>query len=209
MKVKSKDVKVLAFILSVIIWLLFVFPNIRARAGMLCGDEALGGFSYIMDCAIKHKPMEARYRELLRGAYERFHYEIPLNEESRTILERIVEAEATGGNKEQKMNVASCVLARVKSSEWPNNVEDVVFQKTQGTWQFSPIGDGRYFSVKITDTTRDAVEDVLKRGLTHSCLWFCSMGSYEKKDKNGNYISWHRRTFGDYDFYDGEHCYFK
>lgn len=209
MKVRSKDIKVLAFILSVIVWLLFVFPAIRTHAGMLYGDEPIGGFSYLMDCAYKNKVPTGLYADWYYRAYHRFHYEIPLDEESRAILERIVEAEATSGNKEQKMNVASCVLARVSSKAWPNTVEEVVFQKTQGVWQFSPLGDGRYFTVKITQVTQEAVESVLKNGLTHSCLWFCSKGSYEKKDKNGKYTSWHRKTFGDYEFYDGEHCYFK
>ena len=178
----------------------------EVKAGFVPGDESLGGFMYMLDNAEKGV-VPVGYEDLYKKAYERFHYEIEVNDEELAILERIVEAEATGGNVEQKMNVASCILARVRSDEWPDTIKEVVFQKTGSTHQFTPIKDGRYYSVKITDETREAVQNVLKNGLTHECLWFCSMQSYEKKDKNGKYTSWHRKHL-EYAFYDDEHVYF-
>ena len=186
---------------------IIVSGNVKAKAGYLAGDEALGGFSYLMQCAYENKVPTGLYGDWYYRAYHRFHYEIPLDEESRAILERIVEAEATGGNVSQKMNVASCVLARVQSTDWPDTVKDVVFQVTSGTYQFTPLKDGRYYTVTITDATKEAVENVAKSGLTHSCLWFCSKGSYDNKDENGEYTSWHRRHLK-YAFYDEEHVYF-
>lgn len=179
----------------------------EAKAGWLSGDEALGGFSYLMECAYQNKIPTGAYGDWYYRAYHRFHYEIPLDEESREILERIVEAEATGGNVVQKMNVASCVLARVHSEKWPNTVKGVVFDNDGIVWQFSPVSDGRYYTVKITDGTREAVERVSREGLTHRCTWFCSDGSYNKKNEKGEYISYHRlhHTYG---FFDGEHHYF-
>lgn len=120
--------------------------------------------------------------------------------ESYDILCRIVEAEATGGNVEQKRNVASCVLARVYSKNWPDTVEGVVFQNNGKVWQFSPISDGRYFKMTISDTTREAVDLTLTEGMTHSCEYFCTKASYEKEN------SFHRRKLKYY-FYDGEHVY--
>lgn len=77
------------------------------------------------------------------------------------ILCRIVEAEVTGGDLESKMIVANVVLNRVGSTKFPNTIEGVVFESSGGKYQFSPIYDGRYYSVNISDTTKEAVDRVL------------------------------------------------
>lgn len=117
-------------------------------------------------------------------------------ERQRNILLRIVEAEATGGTLEQKKNVASCVLARVKAGHWGDTIEDVVFAKGQ----FSPISDGRYWEVEITQSTRDAVEAVMIEGWTHCCLCFCTPNC--KSAKSG----YHSRL--EFAFFDGIHNYY-
>lgn len=119
-----------------------------------------------------------------------------LDSESYDILCRIVEAEATGGTVEQKRNVASCVLTRVASPNWPNTVKGVVFDGIQ----FSPTIDGRYYSVSITESTIEAVDLTLQEGLMHNCEYFCTKKSYEKPK------SWHRKALT-YIFYDGIHVY--
>lgn len=80
-----------------------------------------------------------------------------LDEESREILCRIVEAESGTEDVEGRMLVANVVLNRVESGRFPNTVKDVVFQKCQ----FSPVASGRYFRVNVSDQTREAVERVL------------------------------------------------
>lgn len=189
-------------LMFLIMGLMIVIRPVKAKAGCF-ENEALGGWSYILDCAYEHKPLKEPYRSLMYEWYMRYHYEYNVTEEERAILERIVEAEATGGNVEQKMNVASCVIARMESKSWPNTIEGVVFQKQQ----FTPIWDGRYYKVKITDTTKQAVDKVLKNGKTHNCMWFCSDKSYKKKNEQGEYISYHRLNH-EWAFYDGEHHYF-
>lgn len=77
------------------------------------------------------------------------------------ILERIVEAEATDQDVYGRMLVANVVINRVHSKYFANTIEGVVFEKLGGSWQFSPIKDGRYYTVSITDKTREAVERVL------------------------------------------------
>lgn len=80
-----------------------------------------------------------------------------LTKEEITILERIVEAEATGGSIDSKIHVIHVILNRCLSDGFPNDVESVVFEKKQ----FAPIGDGRYYTVEITDSTKDAVQMAL------------------------------------------------
>lgn len=87
--------------------------------------------------------------------------EIELNDADYEALLRIVEAEATGESMEGKMLVANVVLNRVENDLFPDSVVGVVFDKRGGRSQFSPVRDGRYYSVTISDETVEAVERVL------------------------------------------------
>lgn len=183
--------RMLLFVIFIILMVLF-FDEIETKAGVIGLDESVGGFSYMIDCLEKNDIPE-NYAKILRmwqPAYD-------ITGDEYDILVRIVEAEATGGKLEQKMNVASCVLARMESRAWPNDIRGVVFQRRQ----FSPIDDGRYYSVKITESSKKAVDEVLKFGKTHDCLWFCSDGSYRKEN------SYHRLNHT-WVFFDGMHHYF-
>ena len=77
-------------------------------------------------------------------------------------LYRIVEAESGNQAMQGRELVAKVVLNRVKSQTFPNNIHDVIFQKNQ----FSPILDGRYWSITPSDTTITAVNNVLQGSST-------------------------------------------
>lgn len=109
-----------------------------------------------------------------------------LDEESREILCRIVEAEAGNEDLKGRMLVANVVINRMESSRFPNTVKGVVFQKGGGIYQFSPVANGRYYHVKVSDQTREAVDKVL-RGTDESqgALYFVN-----RRAANGNYMNW-------------------
>ena len=86
---------------------------------------------------------------------------ISITQEEVEILQRIVEAEATGQDIKGKILVANVVLNRVMSDDFPNTIKEVVFQRTGDCYQFSPIRDKRYWSVEITEETVEAVERAL------------------------------------------------
>lgn len=65
------------------------------------------------------------------------------------------------------MLVANVVLNRVKNKSFPSTIKDVVFAHRGGTYQFSPIMDGRYYTVNVSDDTKSAVKDALA-GVDHS-----------------------------------------
>ena len=98
-------------------------------------------------------------------------YNIP--DDQKEILCRIVEAEVTGyGNaykisdeemKNCKFRVARVVLNRIKSQRFKGKtVESIVFAKNQ----FSPLIDGRFYRVTITDLTREAVDMALDASIS-------------------------------------------
>lgn len=101
-----------------------------------------------------------------------------LSEEDYEILLRIVEAEAGGEGEKGKLLVANVVLNRVKSEEFPDTVKDVVFQSNGGTSQFSPVSDGRYYTVEITEETVRAVERALTgEDISEGALFFAARKS--------------------------------
>lgn len=84
-----------------------------------------------------------------------------ITEDDKEVLLRIVEAEATCEDVKGRMLVANVVLNRVVSDRFPDSIPEVVFQNDGSTYQFSPIKDGRYWTVKISEKTVEAVERVL------------------------------------------------
>jgi N-acetylmuramoyl-L-alanine amidase len=78
------------------------------------------------------------------------------------MLERIVEAEATGEDMKGKILIANVVFNRMADEEFPDTIKGVIFQKVKGDYQFSPVTDERYWSVNVTDTTKEAVKRALQ-----------------------------------------------
>lgn len=121
----------------------------------------------------------------------------------RAILERIVEAEATGKSKRSKILVANVIFNRIRSDEFPNSVEAVVFQRSHGSVQFSPTADGRYEKVHITTSTKESVDEAIK-GVDYSqgALYFV-----EKTMANPKNVTWFEKalqrlfTFEGHSFY--------
>lgn len=90
-------------------------------------------------------------------------------------LTRIVEAEAGGEDENGKMLVACVVLNRVADDAFPDTVQEVVFQKSHGVTQFTPISDGRFYRVKVSETTKEAVWRVLSgEDISQGALYFVS-----------------------------------
>lgn len=107
--------------------------------------------------------------------------------EDNYLLAKIVMAEAEGCNKETKTLVAMVVLNRVQSDQFPDTIYDVIFQRYNGTYQFSPIGNGRWDSVEPNGDCYEAVE-AAKRGIYDHCDGALYFESCANKD------NWHSRN---------------
>lgn len=112
-------------------------------------------------------------------------YRMNLDAASRHILERIVEAEAGDQDICGRQMVANVVLNRLQSSKFPNTVEKVVFAHRQ----FSPVSNGSYYRVDVSDKTKRAVEKALmEKDNTKGALYFM----YRAGSDAGN-VSWFDR----------------
>ncbi len=77
-------------------------------------------------------------------------------------LLHMVEAEAGGEDIVGKMLVANVILNRVENDKFPDTINEVIFQSENGVTQFSPVSDGRFYSVTVSAETIQAVNRVLQ-----------------------------------------------
>ena len=105
-----------------------------------------------------------------------------ITEEDKEILLRIVEAEATCEDVKGRMLVANVIMNRVLSKGFPDSIAEVVFQNNGVTYQFSPVKDGRYWTVKVSDKTREAVDRVLAgEDYSQGALFFAARSMADRK----------------------------
>lgn len=111
---------------------------------------------------------------------------IILSQEDYENLLRIVEAEASGEDENGKLLVANVVLNRVASEEFPDTVTEVVFQQNNGVTQFSPVANGRFWTVEVSEETISAVERALNgEDLSQGALYFAA-----RKHANSKSMRW-------------------
>lgn len=128
---------------------------------------------------------------------------IYLDKESIEILCRIVEAEAGTEDEKGRILVANVVMNRVESSRFPDTVKGVVFQKSGELYQFSPVANGRYYRVTVSEETRKAVEKVLRgKDESQGALYFVN-----RYAANTEYMNWFDRrctslfSYGRHEFF--------
>ncbi len=74
-----------------------------------------------------------------------------------TLLCRMISAEARGEPYTGQVAVGAVILNRVRHPSFPNTVAGVLFQPGA----FSPVSDGQFYTVQITDSARKAAQDAL------------------------------------------------
>ncbi|MEG7530405.1 MAG: cell wall hydrolase [Hungatella sp.] len=98
---------------------------------------------------------------------------VPYSDQDYQVLLRIVQAEAGICDAKGKILVANVILNRVRDSEFPGNITDVVYQQSQ----FSPVSNGAIDSVKVTAQTVDCVKRALAgEDYSNGALYFMYRG---------------------------------
>ena len=99
------------------------------------------------------------------------------------VLLKIVEAEAGSEALNGRILVANVVLNRVKSELFPDCVTDVVYQHSNGVYQFSPVKNGTIDTVSISEETKQAVELALDgTDLSKGALYFAARNAANEKN---------------------------
>ena len=98
-----------------------------------------------------------------------FEYSKDWSTDDNYLLARIVMAEAEGCNMQTKTLVAMVVLNRVWSEQFPDTIHDVIFEQcANGTYQFSPIGNGRWDNVEPNEDCYEAVKTAMEAKYDYS-----------------------------------------
>ena len=108
---------------------------------------------------------------------------IELTQEDYENLVRIVEAEAGGEDRMGKLLVANVILNRVADKQFPNTVTEVIFQQEEGVFQFSPIRDGRFYNIRVSEETMEAVNAALYGEDPSSGALYFMARAYADKEK--------------------------
>ncbi len=96
-----------------------------------------------------------------------------VNEMDRYWLAKIIEAEAGIESLEGKIAVGAVVLNRVEEEWFPDTIQEVIFQKLDGSYQFSPVGNGRLKKVEPSDEAFEAADRALNgEDPTDGALYF-------------------------------------
>ena len=114
---------------------------------------------------IEYKKLFEKYPEFL--AKQESIYDVYSDSELKKLF-RTIEAEATGGTFQDKVNVAVTIFNRINHEEFGSTIDEVITSD-----QFSPLQDGRYYKVAVTEETVLACEYAyIFRIIEHDALYF-------------------------------------
>lgn len=121
-------------------------------------------------------------------------YDYTTNDEF-ILLCKVVQAESGICDFDGKVNVATTIINRYFDDNFPNDWNEIIFQKNQ----YSPILNDSYLKQKITTETIDAIEYAFLFGSDYvkDATYFHSKES-----------SWHKNNL-DFIYYDGWHSFYK
>lgn len=118
-------------------------------------------------------------------------------------LLRIVEAESGTEEVKGRIMVANVIFNRMAHEEFPNTVQEVVWENVGGSPQFSPTADGRIYTVTVSEETREAVNRAIDgEDYSQGALFFME----EAYSDNQN-VAWFKNElkflfeYGVHDFY--------
>lgn len=126
-----------------------------------------------------------------------------MSDEDYANLLKIVEAEAGGEDLKGKILVANVIFNRIESPDFPSNVTDVIWEQSGGSTQFSPVADGRIYTVTVSEETKEAVNRAIDgEDYSHGALYFMEERYADEKN-----VKWFKEELkflfrhGVHDFY--------
>ena len=119
---------------------------------------------YVSNLTTFEPQTEEESDEIEVDYYPEFTYSKDWSAKESYLLARIAMAEAEGCNTQTKTLIIMCVLNRVWSDEFPDTIEEVIFQENQ----FSPIDNGRWDRAEPNEDCYEAVKVVMEAKYDYS-----------------------------------------
>lgn len=68
--------------------------------------------------------------------------ELPVSKEELWLMARVINAEARGESFIGKVAVGAVIINRLRHPAFPKTIREVIFQRTNGVYEFTPVADG-------------------------------------------------------------------
>lgn len=107
-----------------------------------------------------------------------------ITQADKDLMARLVSAEAKGEPYAGKVAVATVILNRVDSVEFPNSVKGVVNQNVNGHYAFTPVQNGTIYKAADAGSIKAVEEALVYRGTGNGSLYF-----YNPKTATSKWIS--------------------
>ncbi len=195
-----------AFIL--LLWSLLLFVagyNVRTIAG----SKAYAKEAYVTDESVTSRNVfgvlnnSASKQRVVNVSMVERNYILDITNEDYENMLRIVEAEAGCEDRKGKILVANVILNRVMDEQFPDTITEVIFQQEGGICQFSPIRDGRFYKVTVSEETKEAVDAALYgEDCSSGALYFMAR-EYADKEKAAWFDKYLTKlfTYGGHEFF--------
>lgn len=97
------------------------------------------------------------------------------------LMARLVHAEAIGEPYAGKVAVATVILNRVSSPDFPNSIRKVIYQISNGHYAFTPVQDGRINQPADAASKRAVNEAIAFKGQGNGSLFFYNPRTAQSK----------------------------
>lgn len=110
-----------------------------------------------------------------------------VSEEEKYLIAKIVMCEAGNQDERTKEMIAEVVLNRVENESFPDSIEEVIFQESHGTYQFTPVCNGFWEKYEPDESCFEAINEAIYSEYSYSngALYF---------ESNKNEDNWHSRN---------------
>jgi N-acetylmuramoyl-L-alanine amidase len=97
---------------------------------------------------------------------------VSISNEEKDLFARLVEAEAKGESYEGKVAVATVVLNRVDSTEFPDTISGVINEVVGNAYAFSPVQNGKINEPASDESIRAVEEALTRQDRLNDCIYF-------------------------------------
>lgn len=103
---------------------------------------------------------------------ERKKSDVSISNKEKDLLARLVEAEAKGESYQGKVAIATVVLNRVDSPQFPNTITNVIKQVVGDSYAFSPVQNGEINNPASNESKRAVEEALMRNNRLHNSIYF-------------------------------------
>ena len=159
----------------------------------------LRGIAEALGCGISYNSSLQRVTLTTKGSSSQNTADSSAYKDSVYWLARIIQAESGAEPYRGKLAVGNVILNRVASTDFPNSIYGVIFDRKNGV-QFTPVANGTIYNTPSAESIRAAEECLAGTRVVGDCLYFFNPKTATKASwivQNCRYYT----SIGDHDFY--------